>query len=70
MTPSTIVFGAGVWLVIVVGTVVWLAVVVLGRADRFGPRAIVRWFLSAWVPRIMILTFWGAAGWHIFCQRP
>jgi hypothetical protein len=65
-----LVAGAAVWLVIAAGAGGWFAVVALSRGLLIGPRRIMRWLLSAWLPRIVLLAVWGAAGWHIFCQRP
>jgi hypothetical protein len=70
MTTMAIVAGAKVWIVILVCGVLWLAAVLLSRGALLGPRAIAHWLLGAWLPRIVVLSFWGAAGWHIFCQRP
>jgi hypothetical protein len=70
MTTWAIVTGSKVWIVILACAVVWLAVVVLSRGLLLGPRRIAHWLLSAWLPRILILSMWGIAGWHIFCQRP
>jgi hypothetical protein len=70
VTSLAIVAGAKVWIVLAAGLTVWSAAVLLSRGALFGPRAIVRWLLGAWSPRIMVLAIWGLAGWHIFCQRP
>jgi hypothetical protein len=65
-----IVAGATVWLVLLAIAAVWSAVLVRNRQLWLGSRLIVRWLLSSWLTRIALLTFWGIAGWHIFCQRP
>ena len=66
---STIAPGAIVWLVLAGSAVAWLvAVAFSGRL--LGPRRVLRWLLGSWLSRAMILVAWGAAGWHIFCQRP
>jgi hypothetical protein len=71
---AALVPGATVWLVIAASGVGWLIAVAVAtatsRGTLFGPRHVVRWWLRAWLPRLMILAFWGVAGWHVFCQRP
>jgi hypothetical protein len=62
--------GAVVWLVLAGGFVGWLAVLALTSWARVGVRAVVRWLLGSWLPRLALLAAWGAAGWHVFCQRP
>jgi hypothetical protein len=70
MMPGAIVPGAVVWLVLGVGVVAWLIAAVMSRGALIGPRRIIRWLLSCWTSRIVMLAAWGIAGWHIFCQRP
>jgi hypothetical protein len=70
MTSLGLVAGAQVWLAVGSCLVLWCAIVALSRGALFGPRRIVCWLLGAWLPRVAMLTFWGVAGWHIFCQRP
>jgi hypothetical protein len=65
-----IVTGATVWLILLAGIAVWFAVLARHRELLLGSRLIVRWLLSSWMSRIVLLTFWAIAGWHIFCQRP
>jgi hypothetical protein len=65
-----LVAGATVWLAIAVYSLAWLTVLALVRGARPGPRSVVRWFLASWLPRLAIVAAWGAAGWHVFCQRP
>jgi hypothetical protein len=61
--------GGAVWLAL--GTVLVLWSVYSGvRSDLPGPTALVRWFAQSWLGRILGLCAWGAAGWHLFCQRP
>jgi hypothetical protein len=62
--------GTVVWLVLAGSTVVWLGVLALSVGRLAGPRKVVRWFLGSWLTRGLILAAWGAAGWHVFCQRP
>jgi hypothetical protein len=64
------VVGSTVWLVLLGLAAVWLVVLVWHRPELIGPRAIVRWLLSSWPSRLAVLTVWGIAGWHVFCQRP
>jgi hypothetical protein len=67
---STLVPGTVVWLALAGSVVVWLGVLALSSGRVVGPRRLVRWFLGSWLSRCVILAAWGAAGWHIFCQRP
>ena len=67
---SAVVIGTVVWVALAGGVVVWLAVLALSAGRLVGPRRVVRWLLGSWLSRGMILAAWGAAGWHIFCQRP
>jgi hypothetical protein len=67
---SEVVPGTVVWLVLAGSVVVWLGVLALSSGRLAGPRRVVRWFLGSWLSRCAILVAWGAAGWHIFCQRP
>jgi hypothetical protein len=71
MMPA-VVPGTVVWAVLAGSVVVWLAVLAFaaGRGRLVGPLRVVQWFLSSWLSRGLILAAWGAAGWHIFCQRP
>jgi hypothetical protein len=69
MIPA-VVPGTVVWGVLAGSVVVWLAVLALSARRVVGPRRVVQWFLSSWLSRGLILAAWGAAGWHIFCQRP
>jgi hypothetical protein len=62
--------GAAVWLVIASGGAVWLAALVMARGSLIGPIRVMRWLLSSWLPRLVVLAAWAAAGWHLFCQRP
>jgi hypothetical protein len=62
--------GTVVWLTLAGSAVVWLGVVALSAGRLVGPRRVLRWFLGSWLSRGLILAAWGAAGWHIFCQRP
>jgi hypothetical protein len=70
MTFGTIVPGAIVWLLLAAGTVAWLAILTFTSATFIGARRVVRWLVASWLPRFVMLAAWGAAGWHIFCQRP
>lgn len=70
MITAAAVAGAVVWLVIAGCAVAWLGVLALRRGALPGPKSVARWFLASWVPRVAVLAAWGAAGWHIFCQRP
>jgi hypothetical protein len=67
---AAIVPGAVVWLALAGSAAVWLGVLALSAGRLVGPRQVVRWFLGSWLSRGVILAAWGAAGWHIFCQRP
>jgi hypothetical protein len=62
--------GAVVWLVLAGGVVSWSAVLALTSWARVGLRPVARWLLGSWLPRLVLLAAWGAAGWHVFCQRP
>ena len=70
MITMALVAGAAVWLAIAACTLAWFAVLALARRVQPGPRSVVHWFLSSWVPRLAALAAWGVAGWHVFCQRP
>jgi hypothetical protein len=70
MTSLAIVPGTVVWLAIVAGIAVWLALLSFGSRALVGPRRMVRWLLSSWLSRSLMVIAWGAVGWHIFCQRP
>jgi hypothetical protein len=67
---SVVVPGAVVWLALAATTAVWLGVLTLSGGRLTSPRRAVRWLLASWLPRGMLLAAWGAAGWHMFCQRP
>jgi hypothetical protein len=67
---SAIVPGAVVWLALAGSAAVWLGVVAFSVGRLTGPRRVVRWLLGSWLSRGVILAAWGAAGWHVFCQRP
>jgi hypothetical protein len=69
MSFATIAPGAIVWLTLAVCTLAWLAVATFTSA-RVDARRLVRWLVASWLPRFVMLAAWGAAGWHIFCQRP
>jgi hypothetical protein len=62
--------GTVVWLVLAGGVVGWAAVLALTSWTRVGPRPVLRWLLGSWASRLVLLAAWGAAGWHVFCQRP
>jgi hypothetical protein len=64
------VLGATVWLVLAIGATLWLGMVLVFRRSLIGPRSVLRWATSAWLPRVALMACWGVAGWHIFCQRP
>ena len=72
MITYAIVPGAVVWSVIAGVGVVWLAVLALrsGSGALLGPRRVARWLFGSWLSRGIIIAAWGAAGWHMFCQRP
>ncbi len=70
MTLLAIVPGALVWAALAGASAAWLAVVLLASPKLIGPRRVLRWLLASWLSRFMIVAAWGAAGWHIFCQRP
>ena len=65
-----IVPGAVVWSVIAGVVVVWLAALARGRGALVGPHSVARWLLGSWLSRGLVIAAWGAAGWHVFCQRP
>jgi hypothetical protein len=64
------VLGAVVWLALAAAFVLWGAAVVVAQGAVLRPRSLLQWLLSAWTPRIVLLSFWAIAGWHVFCQRP
>ena len=59
-----------VWVALAASVVVWFGILALSDGRLVGPRRVLRWFLGSWLSRAMVLAAWGAAGWHIFCQRP
>jgi len=67
---SAVAPGTVVWVALAASVVVWFGMVALSAGRLVGPRRVVRWLLGSWLSRGMILAAWGAAGWHIFCQRP
>jgi len=67
---STVVPGTVVWVALAAGVVVWLGVLALSAGRFVGPRGVMRWLLGSWLSRGIVLAAWGAAGWHVFCQRP
>jgi hypothetical protein len=67
---SGLVPGAVAWLVLAGSALAGLGALALPGGRLVGPRRVVRWLLSSWLPRGVLLVAWGAAGWHIFCQRP
>jgi hypothetical protein len=70
VTTLAIIPGTVVWLVLAGIAVVWLAVLALVPGSLLGPRRLMRWLLGSWLSRGIVIAAWGAAGWHIFCQRP
>jgi hypothetical protein len=67
------------WLAVVPGDVVWSALAAVTAAwvavttrvpGLAGPAAVLEWVLASWAGRMIALTLWAAAGWHLFCQRP
>jgi hypothetical protein len=70
VTPLAIVPGTVVWLVLAGVALVWLAVLGLGAGALLGPRRLLPWLLGSWLSRGLVIAAWGAAGWHVFCQRP
>ena len=70
MTTFAIVSGAVVWLALAGLAVAWLVVLALLPGALLGPRRLVRWLLGSWLSRGIVIAAWGAAGWHVFCQRP
>jgi hypothetical protein len=68
---SAVVVGGAVWLVIGAAVCGWLIFTqVAGPQQVPGVTAVVGWFLSSWLGRVLVLAAWGGAGWHLFCQRP
>jgi hypothetical protein len=70
MIDAAIAPGSVVWLALAAGIVTWLALLALKPGAFLGPRRLLRWILTSWLPRILAIVAWGAAGWHVFCQRP
>jgi hypothetical protein len=64
------VIGAAIWLALAIGTLAWAGVLIVARGSVLSLRALARWLVSAWIPRLLVLSFWAVAGWHVFCQRP
>jgi hypothetical protein len=64
------VVGAIIWLALAIGTLAWATVLTFARGTVLSVRAVAQWLLSAWFPRILVLSAWAVAGWHVFCQRP
>jgi hypothetical protein len=62
--------GAMVWSTLVAVVLIWLGLVTASGGRLMGPIRVMRWILGSWLSRLLILVAWGAAGWHIFCQRP
>lgn len=52
----------GAWLCWLVVSSVWSRVP--------GITAFAQSLLGSWLGRCVALAAWGAAGWHLFCQRP
>jgi hypothetical protein len=68
---ATLVVGAVVWAVIATAVVAWvIATAVVGSGRLPGLVDVVRWFLSCWLGRFLLIAAWAGAGWHLFCQRP
>ena len=61
--------GAVVWSIIGAAWAAWLVVTVAVRRLP-GPVAALRVLLGSRTGRFLALAAWGAAGWHLFCQRP
>jgi hypothetical protein len=70
VTILAIVPGDVVWLVLAGVAIVWLAAVALAPGTLLGVRRLLHWLLGSWLSRCLVIAAWGAAGWHIFCQRP
>jgi hypothetical protein len=63
--------GALVWSGLAVALAAWLVVTTVAGPRRLpGAVGIVRWLCSCWLGRILALSAWAVAGWHLFCQRP
>ena len=62
--------GLVVWWVWVVAAVGWLSVLAFSSRPLVGPGKGVRWVLSSWLSRFLLVAAWWVVGWHIFCQRP
>jgi hypothetical protein len=48
----------------------WLSVLAFSSLPLVGPGKVVRWVLSSWLSRFLLVAAWWVVGWHIFCQRP
>jgi hypothetical protein len=70
MTSLAVIPGTVVWLALAGAVIVWLFAIALASGVLPGPRRVLRWLLGSWLSRAVILAAWGAAGWHVFCQRP
>jgi hypothetical protein len=60
--------GTIVWAALAAALVGWLVLSALLRSVTIV--SVVRWFLTCWLGRALLLAGWAAAGWHVFCQRP
>jgi hypothetical protein len=67
---ATVVAGAWVWLALAAAASVWLIILAVAPGRLVGPKPLRQWLLASFVPRLALLAAWGAAGWHVFCQRP
>jgi hypothetical protein len=70
VTAAAIAPGSVVWAALAAGLIGWMSVLALSSRALIGPRRVMRWLLASWPSRCALLAAWGAAGWHIFCQRP
>lgn len=66
---AAVVPGAWVWAVLGGVLCFWFVLTSVVPALP-GPRQVAHWLLSSWAPRLTLIVIWGAAGWHVFCQRP
>lgn len=66
-----VVAGAVVWLAIGGALTTWLLVTFLaGRGRLPSVVDVLRWFLSSWAGRLLVVASWAELGWHLFTQRP